>query len=216
MILTTELPVDTAPVVRTLGRVGYMQALAGMRQFTAQRTDETPDELWLLEHPPVYTLGQGANAAHGPQKANAIEVIRVERGGEITYHGPGQLVCYTLIDLSRRGIKVREFVRLLEQSLIDLLAFHKVAAARKPGAPGVYVGDAKIAALGIRVTRGRALHGLSLNVDMDLAPFSAIDPCGLPGLVVTRTQDLGVEAGIDELGAELASRIAGHLGGHRA
>jgi lipoyl(octanoyl) transferase len=152
----------------------------------------------------VYTLGQGANAAHGPKQANGIEVVRVERGGEVTYHGPGQLVCYTLVDIARRDLKVREFVRLLEQGLIDLLASHGVEASRRLGAPGVYAGGAKVAALGIRITRGRALHGLSLNVDMDLGPFSAIDPCGYPGLAVTQTRDLGIKAGQQELGEQLA------------
>ena len=209
-------PVDIAPLVRKLGRVDYAEALAAMRRFTAQRSDETPDELWLLEHPPVYTLGQGADATHGPKNGTGIEVMRVERGGEVTYHGPGQLVIYTLVDIARRGIKVREYVRLLEQSIIDLLGAHRVTASRKPGAPGVYVDGAKVAALGIRITRGRALHGLSLNVDMDLAPFEAIDPCGYPGLAVTQTRDLGIAAGIDRLGDELARRISGHLETHHA
>ena len=210
-MLDVAIPVDIAPVVRKLGRVDYAEALAAMRLFTAQRSEETPDELWLLEHPPVYTLGQGADAAHGPGPGTGIEVLRVERGGEVTYHGPGQLVVYTLVDIARRGIKVREYVRLLEESLIDLLATHGVTAARKTGAPGVYVNGAKVAALGIRITRGRALHGLALNVDMDLAPFSSIDPCGYPGLAVTQTRDLGIPAGIDALGEELARRISGHL-----
>jgi lipoyl(octanoyl) transferase len=210
-MLDAAVPVDVAPVVRKLGRVDYAVALAAMRQFTAHRTDDTSDELWLLEHPPVYTLGQGADTVHGPKEGTGIEVLRVERGGEVTYHGPGQLVVYTLVDIARRGIKVREYVKLLEQSLIDLLAAHGVAAARKPGAPGVYVDGAKVAALGIRITRGRALHGVSLNVDMDLAPFGAIDPCGYPGLAVTQTCDLGVAAGIDALGEELARRISAHL-----
>lgn len=200
------------PLIRALGEVGYTKSLAGMRQFTALRTGETTDELWLLEHPPVYTLGQGANAVHGPRHANGIEVVRVERGGEITYHGPGQLVCYTLVDIARRGIKVREYVTLLEQSLIDVLAAQRVDAGRKPGSPGVYVEGAKIAALGIRITKGRAFHGVSLNVDMDLAPFSAIDPCGYPGLAVTQTSDLGVRATVEELGNELAERITFQLG----
>ncbi len=208
--------VDTAPVVRTLGRMDYAQALAAMRQFTAQRTEETPDELWLLEHPPVYTLGQGADPAHGPKEDTGIAVVRVERGGEITYHGPGQLVVYTLVDIARRGIKVREYVRLLEQSIIDLLAAHAVTATRKPAAPGVYVDGAKVAALGIRITRGRALHGLALNVDMDLAPFGSIDPCGYPGLAVTQTRDLGIVVGIDALGDELARRIGEQLEAHHA
>jgi lipoyl(octanoyl) transferase len=136
----------------------------------------------------------------------------VERGGEITYHGPGQAVIYTLVDLSRRGIRVREFVCLLEQAVIDLLAAHGVPAARRAGAPGVYVGGAKVAALGIRVTRGRAFHGLALNVDMDLAPFSAIDPCGMKGLAVTQTRSLGIPAGMQELGAGLADLIAQRIG----
>jgi lipoyl(octanoyl) transferase len=211
LTLVAERPVGTAPVVRELGPVDYAQTLAAMRQFTAQRSDDTPDELWLLEHPPVYTLGQGAGPGHGPKAGTGIDVLRVERGGEITYHGPGQLVVYTLVDIARRGIKVREYVALLEQSLIDLLAAHGVAAARKPGAPGVYVNGAKVAALGIRITRGRALHGLSLNVDMDLAPFAAIDPCGFPGLAVTQTRNLGIAAGVDVLGAELARNITAHL-----
>lgn len=211
MTPVAETPAVAAAVVRKLGLVGYAQALAAMRQFTAQRSEDTPDELWLLEHPPVFTLGQGADPAHGPKAGAGIEVLRVERGGEITYHGPGQLVVYTLVDIARRGIKVREYVMLLEQSLIDLLAAHGVAAARQPGAPGVYVNGAKVAALGIRITRGRALHGLSLNVDMDLAPFATIDPCGFPGLAVTQTRDLGIAAGVDALGAELARRIGGRL-----
>lgn len=215
-MLAVAAPVDTAPVLRRLGRADYAPTLFAMRQFTAERSEETADELWLLEHAPIYTLGQGADDAHGPKAGNGIEVLRVERGGEVTYHGPGQLVVYALVDIGRRGIKVREYVGLLEQSLIDLLAAHGVVAARKPGAPGVYVEGAKVAALGIRVSRGRALHGLSLNVDMDLAPFSAIDPCGYPGLAVTQTRDLGIAAGIDELGDELARRIAGHLEAHHA
>ncbi len=206
-----ETVLDSAVVIRKLGRIDYAEALAAMRLFTSQRSEETPDELWCLEHPPVYTLGQGADPVHGPKVASGIPVVRVERGGEITYHGPGQLVIYTLVDLARRGIKVREYVRLLEECIIGLLAAHGVVAARKPGAPGVYVGGAKVAALGLRITRGRALHGLSLNVDVDLAPFAAIDPCGFPGLPVTRTRDLGIAAGVDALGEELARRIIEQL-----
>ena len=204
------------PLVRRLGRVEYAEALAAMRRFTAQRSAGTPDELWLLEHPPVYTLGLGADPAHGPREASDIPVIRVERGGQVTFHGPGQLIVYTLVDIARRGIGVREYVRLLEQSVIDLLASHAVPAVRRPGAPGVYVGGAKVAALGIRIARGRALHGLALNVDMDLSPFAAIDPCGYPGLAVTQTRDLGIAEGLDALGEELSRRIAQHLETHHA
>ena len=174
-----------------------------MRAFTRGRGEATPDELWLVEHPPVYTLGQGADEV---VVGNGIPVVRSDRGGEITYHGPGQVILYALIDLARRGIKVKQFVALLEQSVIDLVG---PGAERKPGAPGVYVGGAKIAALGIRVTRGRSYHGLSLNVDMDLAPFSAIDPCGFPGLAVTQMKDLGlsIQQADDQLAEKLIRRI---------
>ncbi len=195
-------------VVRKLGRVEYQPTVEAMRAFTAQRDADTPDELWLLEHPPVYTLGQGADAAHGPRGADAIPVVRTGRGGEITYHGPGQLVLYALVDLARRDVKVSRFVWLLEQAVIDLLGER---AGRNRGAPGVYVDGAKVAALGIRVSRGRAYHGLALNVDMDLAPFAAIDPCGTPELAVTQTRDLGIDASVDALGERLASILIGRL-----
>ncbi|MGA7985314.1 MAG: lipoyl(octanoyl) transferase LipB [Burkholderiales bacterium] len=198
--------------IRQLGNVDYLAALEAMRRFTAQRNDATDDELWLLEHPPVYTLGLGADAAHGPRADHGIPVVQVERGGEVTYHGPGQVVLYTLVDLARRALKVREFVAMLEQSVIDLLDEQGVDAGRRPGAPGVYVGGAKIAALGIRVARGRAFHGLALNVDLDLGPFGEIDPCGYPGLTVTRTSDLGIAGGPGELGGRLAQILAARLG----
>jgi len=197
--------------VRSLGLADYLPVVAEMRDFTLRRGPETPDEIWVLEHPPVYTLGQGADPRFGPRLANGIAVAQAERGGEITYHGPGQAVLYTLVDIARRGIKVKEFVRLLEQCVIDLLAGHGVAAGRKAGAPGVYVGGAKIAALGIRVTRGRAWHGLSLNVDMDLSPFDAIDPCGTPGLRVAQARDFGIEGGAVEVGLRLAHVLADGL-----
>lgn len=187
--------------VLRLGLIEYETALKKMREFTFQRDADTADELWLLEHPPVYTLGLAADAAHGPKADRGIPVIRAERGGEITYHGPGQLVLYTLVDLGRRGIKVKQFVSMLEQSVIDLLDGR---AERRPGAPGVYANGAKVAALGIRVSRGCAFHGLALNVDMDLAPFAAIDPCGYPGLAVTQTRDLGFDFSVATAGARLA------------
>ena len=195
-----------ALLVRRLGRVDYRSSLEAMRSFMRARDARTPDELWLLEHPPVYTLGQGADARHGPRHGD-IPVIGVERGGQVTYHGPGQVVLYTLVDLARRGIRVRDFVCLLEQAVIDVLAAHGVSAARRAGAPGVYVDGAKIAALGIRVARGRAFHGLALNVDMDLAPFAAIDPCGYPGLRVTQTRDLGIALTAAQAGAALAAQL---------
>jgi len=198
--------------IERLGLREYAPLVEAMRAFTLRRAADTPDELWLLEHPPVYTLGVGADRGHGPRIDNGIPVLSSERGGEITYHGPGQIVLYTLVDLARRGIKVREFVGMLEQSAIDLLAAYGVRAGRRPGAPGVYVGGAKIAALGLRVARGRAYHGLALNVEMDLAPFAAIDPCGYPGLAVTQAHDLGVRESIDVLGGRLAGLLAEKLG----
>jgi lipoyl(octanoyl) transferase len=191
--------------VKSLGLRDYEPTLEAMREFTRRRDAGTPDEFWLLEHPPVYTLGLAA-AAQDPQ--NGIPVVKTERGGQITYHGPGQLVLYTLVDLARRGIKVKRFVWLLEQAVLDLL---EGRGARRPGAPGIYVGEAKVAALGIRVSRGCAFHGVALNVDMDLAPFTAIDPCGYPGLAVTQTRDLGIAGGVDELGRRLAGVLIGRL-----
>jgi lipoyl(octanoyl) transferase len=199
------------PRLKSLGLAEYAAVAARMREFTMQRDADTPDELWVVEHPPVYTLGQGADPAFGPKQANGIPVVQSERGGEITYHGPGQAIVYTLIDLQRRGIKVRDFVHLLEQCVINFLVRHEVQAERKPGAPGVYVGGAKIASLGIRVTRGRAWHGLALNVDMDLAPFQVIDPCGYPGLSVVQARDFGVTGTAKDVGIRLARLIAQRL-----
>jgi len=194
--------------VLRLGLVDYELALEKMREFTSLRDAETPDELWLLQHPPVYTLGLGADAAQASRIASGIPVVKTERGGEITYHGPGQAVLYTLVDLARRDIKVKQFVRLLEQSVIDLMDGR---GDRKPGAPGIYVDGAKVAALGIRVSRGCAFHGIALNVDMDLAPFQAIDPCGYPGLKVTQTRDLGIAADWETMGQKLAAILAAKL-----
>lgn len=187
--------------MRHLGRVEYEPTWRAMRDFTARRATDTPDELWLLEHPPVYTLGQAGRPEHliAP---TAIPVVPIDRGGQITYHGPGQLVAYLLVDLRRRGYGIRELVTRLEQAVIDLLAGQGVAAERRAGAPGVYVAGAKIAALGLRVKHGCTYHGLALNVDMDLAPFAAINPCGYPGLVVTQCRDLGL--GMSMLQAERA------------
>jgi len=204
-----EAALDTR--IAVLGLEDYVGVAARMRAFTERRDAGTPDELWVVEHPPVYTLGQGADTAFGPKSPNGIPVVQSERGGEITYHGPGQAVLYTLVDLQRRGIRVKEFVQQLEQSVIDYLGGYDVKAERRAGAPGVYVGGAKIAALGIRVTRGRAWHGLSLNVDMDLAPFRAIDPCGYPGLEVVQARDFGIPATAQEAGLALAWRLGERL-----
>ena len=191
-----------------MGLSPYEPTLKAMREFTARRGPDTADEFWLLEHLPVYTLGLAADPAHGPAAASGIPVVQGERGGEDTYHGPGQLVLYTLVDLARRSIKVKQFVAMLEQSVIDLLDGR---GERKPGAPGVYIGGAKVAALGIRVSRGCAFHGLALNVNMDLSPFSAIDPCGYPGLKVTQTSDLGFDFSVETAGARLVELLMARL-----
>lgn len=198
-------------LVRHLGLIDYEPTWRAMQSFTDQRGSDTADELWLLEHPPVYTLGQAARPEH-VQDPGDIPVVQVDRGGQVTYHGPGQLIAYLLLDLHRAGFGVKRLVHLLEQSVVDLLAGFHIEAQARPDAPGVYVGGAKVAALGLRVRRGCSFHGLALNVDLDLAPFSRIDPCGYPGLAVTRIADLGVSTRIDSIGTELAERIAGLLG----
>jgi len=192
--------------VRHLGRVEYEPTWRAMQDFTARRTADTPDEIWLLEHPPVYTQGQAGKPEH-LIAATRIPVVPIDRGGQITYHGPGQVVAYVLVDLRRRGYGIRELVARLEQAVIDLLAAQGVAAARLAGAPGVYAGGAKIAALGLRVKHGCTYHGLALNVDMDLAPFAAINPCGYAGMAVTQCRDLGV--GLSVADAEQA--LSRHL-----
>jgi lipoyl(octanoyl) transferase len=174
-----------------------------MREFTLARDHNTRDELWVLEHPPVYTAGIAAKTEHWPRIDNGVPVIRIDRGGQITYHGPGQLIAYLLLDLRRRGLSVRPLVRLMEQAVISVLAGYGITAHGRPEAPGVYVGDAKIAALGLRVRNGCCYHGLALNVDVDIAPFTAINPCGYPGLEVTRTADLGITDNRTQLGERL-------------
>lgn len=176
--------------VRRLGLRDYAPVMAAMQAFTGSRGADTGDEVWLLEHPPVYTLGRAALPDH-VLAPGVIPVVRTDRGGQVTYHGPGQLVAYTLIDLRRRHLGIKDFVYLLEGCLIDLLAGYGIPAGRRAGAPGVYVAEAKIAALGLRVRRGCVYHGVSLNVDMDLEPFARINPCGYPGLRVTQLAALG-------------------------
>ncbi len=175
--------------IRRLGRQPYQATWKAMSAFTDNRAAETPDELWLLEHDPVFTLGQAGKMEH-VLAAGDIPVVPVDRGGQVTYHGPGQLVGYPLIDLRRVGVGVRELVHRIEQALIDTLAHWQVRAARREGAPGVYVGEAKVAALGLRVRRGCSFHGLAFNVAMDLEPFQRINPCGYKGLAVTQLVDL--------------------------
>lgn len=208
-VLALDEPASSAAriAVKDLGLVEYEETWRAMKIFTAARTNATADELWLLQHPPVYTLGIAARAAHLPRTATAIPVVRTDRGGQITYHGPGQLVVYILVDMKRRGLTVRPFVRTLEQAVIDLLADYGISAAGRVEAPGVYVGAAKIAAVGLRVTRGCSYHGLALNIDMDLSPFHAIDPCGYPGLAVTQISDFGVTDTPQRAGEKLARHL---------
>lgn len=194
-----------AIIVHDLGHRAYVNTWQAMQDFTARRDANTPDELWLVEHPPVYTLGR--NAKHQPLRANGIPVVPTDRGGDITYHGPGQAVVYALIDLARRGMGVKALVQALEQAVIDLLAAAGVRGERRPGAPGVYVDGRKIAALGLRVKQGRSYHGLALNADMDLSPFADIAPCGYAGLEVTQLCDLGLAYDVARAGAALC----GHL-----
>lgn len=177
-------------LVRRLGRQPYEPVLQAMRRFTDVRDEETPDELWLLEHDPVFTLGQAGKPEH-VLAAGDIPVLKVERGGQVTYHGPGQIVGYPLLDLRRLGLGVRELVCRIEQAIIDTLGHWNIIAERKTGAPGVYVADAKIGALGLRVRRGCTFHGLAFNVAMDLEPFRRINPCGFQGLQVTQVLDFG-------------------------
>lgn len=200
-------------VVKRLGRVDYAPTFQAMQDFTATRTAETPDELWIVEHPPVYTLGQAGKPEHILRDVG-IPLVQIDRGGQVTYHGPGQVVIYLLLDLARRKIKVRELVSAIEQAVIDLLAAHGVTAERRDGAPGVYVGPAKVAALGLRIRNGCSYHGVSLNVDMDLAPFAAINPCGYPGLQVIQTRDLGIPLTAFEAGEQLSQQLLQQLDKH--
>lgn len=194
------------PEIRFLGLVDYQPTFEAMKQFTAQRNAETRDEIWLLQHPPVYTQGQAGKPEH-LLNPNNIPVVQIDRGGQITYHGPGQIVMYLLLDLRRWKLNVRQLVRLMERSVIDLLASYGVEAEGREDAPGVYVGDAKIAALGLKIKSGCCYHGLSFNVDMDLAPFSNINPCGYAGLRVTQARDVGITSVLSELERQLADNL---------
>lgn len=197
-------------LVRDLGVCDYAPVWQAMRELSAARTPATPDEIWLLQHTPVFTLGLNAKPEH-LLAADTIPVIHSDRGGQVTYHGPGQLVCYVLLDLRRRGLGVRHLVSALEQAVIALLAGYGITGEARADAPGVYVNGAKIAALGLRVRQGRSYHGLSLNVAMDLAPFARIHPCGYSDLRVTDLRSLGVETDMNKLGRQLHTHIEAQL-----
>jgi lipoyl(octanoyl) transferase len=198
-------------VRRFPGLQAYEPVWRAMQAFTDARTPETPDELWVVEHEPVFTLGQAGKWEHVLAPGD-IPVLPVDRGGQVTYHGPGQLVVYPLIDLRRAGIGVREFVQKIEQAIIDTLAEWNIIAVRKKGAPGVYVGGAKIAALGLRVRRGCTFHGLAFNINMELEPFRRINPCGFQGLEVVQLADLGGPSRLAEVETVLLAALASQLG----
>ena len=217
--------VDTATAVRpdiairALGRTDCATTWRAMQAFTAARGDATGDEIWLTEHPPVYTLGLAGRREH-VLRDNGIPVLAIDRGGQVTYHGPGQLVAYLMIDLRRRRLGIRTMVRSIETAVVEWLASVRIGAYGKPSAPGVYVklaaGEAKIAALGLRVKNGCTYHGVALNVAMDLAPFHDIDHGGFKGLAVTQLADLGVARTVDTAGAELAPILAAQIAEHGA
>ncbi|MFA5939034.1 MAG: lipoyl(octanoyl) transferase LipB [Sinimarinibacterium sp.] len=206
-----------SPLVRQLGRVGYEEALARMRAFTDARDAQTPDEIWMLEHPPVFTQGQAGKAEH-LLAPGGIAVVQSDRGGQVTYHGPGQLVVYFLLDLNRLGFGIRSLVSRIEQAMVEVLGGYGIAAHADPAAPGVYVdhaggqaGRAKIGSLGLRVRRGCSYHGLSLNVAMDLEPFARINPCGYRGLRMTQVSDLGGPDRVETVATDLGPHLLAQL-----
>jgi len=206
------MPQPSQPlIIRNLGQRDYVPVWHEMQAFTAARTQDTLDELWIVEHPPVFTLGLNGKAEHLLNPGD-IPVIKVDRGGQVTYHGPGQLVVYTLIDIQRRHLGIKELVRFIEQAIIALLAEYGIQAQGREDAPGVYVAGAKIAALGLRIKKGRTYHGLALNISMDLEPFSLINPCGHVGMTVTQTRDLGIRASLPEFRDRLLEHLRTILG----
>lgn len=208
---------QSSVIIRRLGLTEFESTCQAMQKFTAERSLDTPDEVWLTEHPSVYTLGLNRKQVRLPVRYD-IPVVNTDRGGKITYHGSGQIVVYVLLNLSRRHLNIRSLVSLLENTIIELLAGYGVAAVAKKDAPGVYVNmhhgqEAKIASLGLRVKNNCCYHGLSLNIDMDLSPFTAIDPCGYAGLQVTQTKDLGINATVNTISELLVQKLAGKLEG---
>lgn len=192
--------------VKHLGLVDYFAAWQAMKDFTANRNIHTPDEIWLLQHPPVYTQGIAGKPEHLLYQSD-IPIIKTDRGGQITFHGPGQLIAYLLLDLRRLKLNVRELVRKMEGAIIDMLRDYRIEAEGRVNAPGVYVHDAKIASLGLKIKNGCCYHGIALNVDMDLIPFSAINPCGYAGLRITQIKALGIDDEIDVLGQKMIKKL---------
>ncbi len=200
-----------APVIKRLGLVEYEPTWRAMQRFTDERTEATPDEIWFLEHPPVFTLGMNASRTHVLAPGN-IPVVQIDRGGQVTYHGPGQLVVYPLIDLRRAGLGVRDHVTALERAVINYVAGFGIAAECRRSAPGVYVNGKKLASVGIRIRRGASYHGLALNVSLDPEPFNRINPCGYPGLEITRLKDLGGADSVHAAAAGLELHLVRALG----
>jgi len=196
--------------IRQLGTTVYADTYQHMQTFTEQRDSNTPDEAWILQHEPVYTLGRNGKPHHILHKNN-IPVIKIDRGGQVTYHGPGQLIIYLLLDIKRRKVGVRKLVDIMEQAVIDYLASYHIEATRKKSAPGVYVEEKKIAALGLRVTQGCTYHGLSFNIDMDLSPFNDINPCGYENLEVIQCSDFGIKESVDDIGLSMVKSIESML-----
>ena len=202
---------ERAVEIRSLGRREYEPLWRSMQAFTDSRGDQTPDEIWFTEHPPVFTLGLNASREHVLAPGD-IPVIQIDRGGQVTYHGPGQLMVYPLVDLKRAGLGVRDLVTALEQSIVDLAAQYNIVAASRADAPGVYVQGKKIGSVGLRVRRYSSYHGMALNVDMDLEPFTRINPCGFEDLEVTDLAELGVTKGLSEVARDLEPQLLRHLG----
>jgi lipoyl(octanoyl) transferase len=203
---------DTDILVRYMGRSDYVETWEAMKDFTDRRNQDSLDELWVTEHAPVFTQGLNGKPEHLLNPGD-IPVVQIDRGGQVTYHGPGQLLLYCLLDLNRRGLGIKGLVSQIEKSVIELLQSYAISANTRSGAPGVYVDQAKIAALGLRIRKGCCYHGLSLNVDMDLEPFSRINPCGYKGLAVTQLVDLQVHSKVGQVGLKLAEILTRNLCG---
>lgn len=198
-------------IVRNLGLQDYQAIWQAMQSFTLERDESTVDELWCLQHPPIFTMGLNGKEEHLLNIKN-IPVVNIDRGGQVTYHGPGQLVVYTLIDLARLNISVKDLVKAIEQAVIQLLEQYGIQAQTKDNAPGVYVNGEKIAALGLRIKRNKSYHGLSLNIDMDLSPFQQINPCGYEGMAVTQIKNLTSQINLSSISADLVTHLAQLLG----
>jgi lipoyl(octanoyl) transferase len=204
-------PIDPQPIVRRLGLVEYEPTWRAMQRFTDERNAATPDEIWFLEHPPVFTLGMNASTAHVLVPGD-IPVVQIDRGGQVTYHGPGQLVVYPLVDLKRAKLGVRDIVTALEQSVIQLASDFGIAAETRRGAPGIYVADKKLGSVGIRIRRHSSYHGLAVNVNLDLEPFSRINPCGYEGLQMTQLAELGGPDSVNRAADALEPYLLAALG----